>query len=485
MRVSPVRVLLSVVFAVAAFAGVGSARTKPEPCADGRFLQATPIIGSSATGAFDAVVLDAGTLEIESGCTPGAVTLKASKKRTRVHATWATCGSLTNVRLTGTIGVQDGEACSRFKAVVKAKKHKPIKVDATRSRCGDARTDTGGGESCDPPASGSCSDTCQSTSGAIVAPERQWTWVPVDGAVCANGTPTGIGINPGTSGRVVIYMMGGGACWDNLTCYVIRSAANIESGYDAAAFAAEAPGLLNQGFFNRNDPDNPFKDDSMVYVPYCTGDVHGGSNPDQVYDGHPTRHVGLINMAKYLARLVPTFPNATRVILSGSSAGGFGALTNWWQAQQAFGAIRVDLIDDSGPALPAPYLAPSISTVWSTAWNLSAAVPAGCTDCATDLDKVYGFYADQFPGHRAALLSYTQDGIISGFFQITGQEFQTGLGVLASDILAHDIYRVFFKSGTSHVLFGPATEENGVTLREFVTKMVNDDPTWSSVMPPP
>lgn len=484
MRVSSVRVFLAA-WAVVVCGGVGVARTKPVPCADGRFLQSAPIVGSSATGAFDAVVLDAGTLGIASGCAPGAVTLKASKKRTRVRAKWAACGSLLNVRLAGTIGPQDGEVCTRLKAVVKARKHKPIKVDATRSSCGDARIDTGGGESCDPPSNGVCSDTCQSTSGVIVAPLREWTWVPVDGAVCANGTPTGIGVNLGTSNRVAIFLNGGGACWDATTCYTLGTAANITSGYGATAFTNDATHLLNGGFFDRTDAANPFKDDSLVFVPYCTGDVHGGSNPDQVYDGHPTKHVGLINMAKFLQRLVPTFPNATRVILSGSSAGGFGALTNWWQTQQAFGAIRVDLIDDSGPPLPAPYLAPSISSVWSDAWNLAAAEPAGCTGCATDLDAVFAFYAAQFPDHRAALLSYTQDGIISGFFQISGEEFETGLGVLTTEILSHDIYRVFYKTGTSHVLFAPTSEQNGVTLREFVTKMVNDDPSWASVMPPP
>jgi hypothetical protein len=50
-------------------------------------------------------------------------------------------------------------------------------------------------------------------------------------------------------------------------------------------------------------------------------------------------------MAAYLKRIVPTFPDPSRVILSGSSAGGYGALANWWQTQQAFGDVRVDLID--------------------------------------------------------------------------------------------------------------------------------------------
>jgi len=39
-------------------------------------------------------------------------------------------------------------------------------------------------------------------------------------------------------------------------------------------------------------------------------------------------------------------------------------------------------------------------------------------------------------------------------------------------------------TGTTHTIFGtPDTTQNGLTLREFVTKMVTDDPGWATVEP--
>jgi hypothetical protein len=32
------------------------------------------------------------------------------------------------------------------------------------------------------------------------------------------------------------------------------------------------------GLLDRNNPKNPVHDWSMVFVPYCKGDVHSGSN---------------------------------------------------------------------------------------------------------------------------------------------------------------------------------------------------------------
>jgi hypothetical protein len=221
-----------------------------------------------------------------------------------------------------------------------------------------------------------------------------------------------------------------------------------------------------------------------VFVPYCTGDVHAGSRPDAVWGTHPTKHVGFQNMAAYLLRVVPTFSGASRVILSGSSAGGFGALANWYQTQHAFGALRVDLLDDSGPTLPAPYLTETLEQTWRNAWNLAAASPPGCTQCATDLDAVVAFYGTSMTGHRAALLSYTQDSVIGLFYQLSGPQVEAGLGALATEMMPYDIWRHFYVAGSTHTILGaPDTTSDGVSLRTFITKMVTDDPTWASVVP--
>ncbi|HTQ46108.1 MAG TPA: pectin acetylesterase-family hydrolase, partial [Polyangiaceae bacterium] len=190
----------------------------------------------------------------------------------------------------------------------------------------------------------------------ITAPADQWTFVPFSNAFCGNGASTGIGINPHAGAtRVLVYLEGGGACWSELTCYTTMTAAYFTTGYSAQDFATESTDTTNLaqpgGFFDRTASANPFKDYSFVYVPYCTGDIHAGNNV-ATYGTNMGHHVGYANMTAYLSRIVPTFPGMQRVVLAGSSAGGYGALFNWWQTQQAFGSVRVDLIDDSGTFLP-------------------------------------------------------------------------------------------------------------------------------------
>jgi hypothetical protein len=444
---------------------VASAAAAARPvCPDGRFVQAGPVLPGSPDAAFGAVVIENGQASIEGGCAPTKVQLRGKKSGdTRVRAKWRQCGALKKVRLVANI-VEDGEPCARLVGVVRAKKQDSVQIDATRSRCDDGIADP--------------AETC------IDAPARTWTFVPFEDAFCANGTTTGIGVNPGDAGgRLLIFLHGGGACWDELTCYQIKTASHIEGGYGPTQFAADLA-FTNSSFFDRTDIANPFRNDSFVVIPYCTGDVHSGSNPNASYGGRATRHVGFQNVTAYLKRIVPTFPDVSRVILSGSSAGGYGALANWWQTQQAFGAIRVDLIDDSGPTLPAPYLNESLEQTWRNAWNLAAATPPGCNGCATDIDAVIAFYGANMTGRRAALLSYTQDSVISLFFQIPGAQVEAGIGVLATAMAPFDVWRHFYVAGASHTVFGtPDVSQNGVTVREFVTKMVTDDPTWSSVQP--
>ncbi|MBK8257434.1 MAG: hypothetical protein IPK82_32795 [Polyangiaceae bacterium] len=319
----------------------------------------------------------------------------------------------------------------------------------------------------------------------ISAPNEEWTWIPFDDAFCANGTTTGIGANlTDKSSTVVIYLMGGGACWDNLTCYIANTAVNIASGYGETNFAQDSK-YLSGSLFNRTNSQNPLRNASYFFVPYCTGDVHAGNNPDAVYDGQPTKHVGFKNIESYLKRIAATFPNADRVILSGSSAGGFGAGLNLWQAQKAFGSVRVDLVDDSGPPLPSPYLSETLEGQWRAAWNLSATLPENCAECQTDLSGIFGFYSQQLPNSRVALLSYTHDQVIADYFFIPTDKVAEGLGVLAAELDGYANTRYYFAAGSDHVLLGtPETiSQNGVPLFDWLTKMVTDDPAWANVKP--
>lgn len=326
---------------------------------------------------------------------------------------------------------------------------------------------------------------------AIAAPADAWTWVDFPDAECANGSATGIGINPSTlSNHLLIYLQGGGACWDWFTCYFLGGTASHLGGYGASDFASDAAdttGLAQPGgFFDRSAAGNPFKDYSYVFVPYCTGDVHAGDNVVSL-SGTTTHFVGFRNMRAFLARLAVTFPGADRIVLAGSSAGGLGATLNWWQTQEAFTAARVDMINDSGAIMPEDVL-PQPNTREETirsAWNLAATLPPGCSACATSFDVIFAFYESVFPDHRGALLSYEQDTVLPSFYGISTTAFTQGLSELEAQQFDPTLNLHYFNAaGSGHELwFSPGLTTNNVSVRDFVTLMVTDNLNWISVTP--
>jgi hypothetical protein len=340
------------------------------------------------------------------------------------------------------------------------------------------------------PADGGPADASIALGQPIAASSGQWTWVDFDNAFCANGSTTGLGINPSsTSSNVLIYLEGGGACWDALTCYTTQTAANVETGYGASQFQTESTDTSylaqKDGFFDRTSATNPFKDYSYVYVPYCTGDIYAGNNV--VTLGSTVTHfVGYENVTAYLSRLVPTFPAAAKVVLSGSSAGGLGALWNWYQTQQAFGTVRVDLLDDSGTFMPSDIVPQTSgnSAAWTSAWKLASTAPP-CAACGMDPSALYGYYGKLYPTHRGALLSYTQDSTLPTYYGITTSQFTTGLDEdMTNEFTPNANLGAFLENTSGHVLFfDPTLTAGSKSLETWVTQMVTDDPAWATAGP--
>jgi adhesin/invasin len=159
-------------------------------------------------------------------------------------------------------------------------------------------------------------------------PPLTWTWVPIEGSVCSDGSPTGIGIEvgPGASPNVLVFLDGGGACWDYFTCWQYRTASSGPFG--AAEFATRIAAARAGGVLDRTLPGNPYADDTFVFVPYCTGDVHSGATtmtyPPATQAWH---HNGRANVSNAFAYLAAALDAPARVVVSGSSAGGSGRST--------------------------------------------------------------------------------------------------------------------------------------------------------------
>ena len=315
----------------------------------------------------------------------------------------------------------------------------------------------------------------------IEATAGMWTWVPFDDARCGNGDSTGIGVNlSSTSNDVFIFLDGGGACWNQQTCYVFSLANNLSSGFQEADFFDRATDL-SVSYWDRADAENPLREWNYVYVPYCTGDVHAGDNIAN-HGGRETHHVGHANVMAYLDRLVPTFSDANRIILAGSSAGGYGAAFNFAHVQAAFTNARVDLIDDSGPLVP---VSASLEMQWVSAWDYPNNFPDECTACGMALSDGLTFGFERMGEARAALFSYGRDGVISFFLGYPPAELEQALFTLKTT--AYDPFpnaRVFYTPGTSHTMLNDPRRpvQDGQSTWSWLNAMLADEPTWTDVV---
>ncbi len=334
------------------------------------------------------------------------------------------------------------------------------------------------------------------------AADGGWQWVDFPDSTCNDGTPTGVGVSfSGTSSNLLIYMMGGGACWDYLTCYFART--TVTGPYGQTQFNAQAA-AVSGSVFDRTIAANPFKDWNYVFVPYCTGDIHGGDNVMDYGNGTPLwYHKGHANILAYLKRLGATFPAPAKVVVSGSSAGGGGTLANYATARWYWPTVEMYLLDDSLPLFEGNDIPQTERQAWYASWNLAPLlVPVCGTNCINDLSLAHRLLAQTFPRDRMALLSYNQDAVISTYYgQISGSTFEGYLNSLTTDVLAPSHWGSFYLCGNSHTMLGdpgacavgsgggcPTTANNcttsgGVQLWSWLTQMVTDDPSWASAGP--
>jgi len=107
--------------------------------------------------------------------------------------------------------------------------------------------------------------------------------------------------------------------------------------------------LVATGLADFNDPDNPFKDWSFVFISYCTGDVHWGNKHTFYGAAQTISHVGRVNaqVAEKFAR--EHFVNPETIVVTGSSAGSYGAWMNGaYLMHDVYPTSQFNLLGDAG-----------------------------------------------------------------------------------------------------------------------------------------
>jgi len=380
----------------------------------------------------------------------------------------------------------------------------------------DAGHDTGKSPEASKPESGKPESGTKDTGAGDSGPDKTpitgltmgtWTWVPFPTSICRDGSPTGLGVNLGTSNNVMIFIEGGNACFNAITCGVTPFEFN-ETDFNKRVASTADETSISVGILDRTMAANPVKDWSFVYVPYCTGDLVAGQAEATIPGVTGTQHfAGYADMGLFLARIVPTFSTAKQVLLAGMSAGGFAAGANYAQVARAFGATPVTLLDDSGPFMQDPYLAACFQNEIRKLWGLDSTI---LVDCGTDCSNPASFFLDlvehsvkKYPNVNFGLADSTDDAVITAFFgygdnncmgvtQETAAMFTAGLQDIRTQLSSQSNYGEFIFTGIDHTTTqsaafytrtaggtpdGGADAGPGVKMTDWVTGLISGKPT--------
>ena len=298
---------------------------------------------------------------------------------------------------------------------------------------------------------------------AIAHEKGVWNWMDVDGMICRDSSPTGIGVRFGEdSKKWVIYLQGGGACFTEETCQTNPSSFNEEDFMGRVENGAYVSGLMN---IDREE--NPVQDWNFIFVPYCTGDVHSGNNPGSFGLGlsEEQQYVGARNIATLLEFIAPYLKQeeVDEIMLAGISAGGFGTHLSYYELKKHFPDTKTHVINDSGPLMSDPEIFPvCLMLGFQLIYDLP--IPPGFLVCCRPtygLADIYTYNANLFPNDNFGLISHLEDETIRYFFfagqntcqggEVSGELYTQGLYHLRENVLKPTgNISTFFRNGENH-----------------------------------
>lgn len=155
--------------------------------------------------------------------------------------------------------------------------------------------------------------------------------IDMDDAKSSDGSRWQGYIRKGKENKVIVYFYGGGVSTNSYMA--ARPLDGNETGYYNSklnmSLNVMTSAIIKWGIGN-SDKDNSFKDWSFIGIPYCNGDFHSGTGQQQYtaldgttktmyYNGYNNYSLFMDKALQYIG----TPPE--KVLITGSSAGGFGA----------------------------------------------------------------------------------------------------------------------------------------------------------------
>jgi hypothetical protein len=239
------------------------------------------------------------------------------------------------------------------------------------------------------------------------------TFDVASGPRCMRGEPFRMATREGASDDLLLFLQGGGACWSAF-CFAVT----------------QAPvGMPAVDILRTDLVDNPVRDWDVAYFPYCDGSLFAGdAEIDEDGDGDTDRwHRGLANLSAGLDIAKATFARPKRVLLAGSSGGGFGTILAVSLVRHQWPDAEILVFSDSGVGVARGASDPSFLTTLITEHGSGAFVPADCPDCLDGghITPLVSWWLHQDERTRVGVYSSWYDLIIGKvFLQVPPEQFQ-------------------------------------------------------------
>lgn len=314
----------------------------------------------------------------------------------------------------------------------------------------------------------------------------QWQTIEPGGeTACSDGSAYRFFVHAGNPAKLLVEFEGGGGCWSAQTCELDIYTRRITTDPERARQQGQP-----QGIYDRSNPENPFRDFTHVYVPYCSGDLHWG-NVTHNYVGalgpYTIRHRGASNAASAVNWAFANVAAPSQLAVAGCSAGGYGATL--WSAHilaRYPGASAVHLSDSAAGVVPGGFFQTLLP-----AWNVGSAWPSFIPSLALDrLDaprfNVADFYsgiAGYYPLAAFSQYNTLQDTTQTFFYSLsrggiaTPEEWSSRMQEqLAAIRGANANFAAYTAPGTQHCVINRpefyTTQVAGVRLSDWVSRLL-------------
>lgn len=311
--------------------------------------------------------------------------------------------------------------------------------------------------------------------------DENWKLIKPGGeTICGDGSDFYFWSHRGSTNKILVFFEGGGACWDYTTCALGTGKKSISD----SSFPGSGDTWV-RGVFELDNNENPFKDWNIVFVPYCTADIHWGDNIVKYASNYEVHHKGFINGMSALNWIYDNHPDPDFIFISGCSAGAYGSRMYTPHLIEHYNNTPVVMLPDSGAGVIEKDWYLEVFPIWEAYDNRPMWIPGigdksleelGMTELMIASGNYYSDYIiaeyNTYNDNGQKVYLLAQGGDVANYSTLLDEYIMEVANNTSN-------YRYYVPSGTEHCIMCKdnfyTTEVDGVKFRDWVKSLAAGD----------